>query len=248
MARGPEIPLWKRHVIGAYVWQLKMPLNEVAKKMDVSRQAAGNMLRRAKESCNNSEDLPTLMEALKVKERPGRPQRAPPGSDLALLAKEAVQIYPNLPIDRAVNQYLVEVQESGGIDPHIRPLAPQQVYNLIKPKRHTQPRRRTTGEAAGRGTASVGPDNTSDKDPHPATLARLDATSLASDNRQQPVLEQGATEQGSIPTFEGTNHTSNTPLASDPPRLWTWDGHVPSPWPSTFSALQEDEVSQRGTM
>lgn len=239
MARGPEIPLWKRHVIGAYVWQLKMPLNEVAKKMDVSRQAAGNMLRRAKESCNNSEDLPTLMEALKVKERPGRPQRAPPGSDLALLAKEAVQIYPNLPIDRAVNQYLVEVQESGGIDPHIRPLAPQQVYNLIKPKRHTQPRRRATGEASGRRTASAGQDNTSDKDPLPVTL------DVTTDIRQELALAAG---QGSMSTSESTNHTSNTPLASDPPRLWTWDGHAPAPWPSTFSALQEDELPQRGAM
>lgn len=239
MARGPEIPLWKRHVIGAYVWQLKMPLNEVAKKMDVSRQAAGNMLRRAKESCNNSEDLPTLMEALKVKERPGRPQRAPPGSDLALLAKEAVQIYPNLPIDRAVNQYLVEVQESGGIDPHIRPLAPQQVYNLIKPKRHTQARRRTNGEASGRRTASVGQDNTSDKDPLPATL------DVTTDIRQELALAAG---QGSMSTSESTNHMSNTPLASDPPRLWTWDGHAPAPWPSTFSALHEDETAQRGTM
>ena len=239
MARGPEIPLWKRHVIGAYVWQLKMPLNEVAKKMDVSRQAAGNMLRRAKESCNNSEDLPTLMEALKVKERPGRPQRAPPGSDLALLAKEAVQIYPNLPIDRAVNQYLVEVQESGGIDPHIRPLAPQQVYNLIKPKRHTQPRRRATGEASGRRTASVGQDNTSERDPHPATL------DVTTDSRLQPAL---AAEQGLISTSESTNHTSNTPLASEASRLWTWDGHAPSPWPATFSALQEDELPQRGAM
>lgn len=239
MARGPEIPLWKRHVIGAYVWQLKMPLNEVAKKMDVSRQAAGNMLRRAKESCNNSDDLPTLMEALKVKERPGRPQRAPPGSDLALLAKEAVEIYPNLPIDRAVNQYLVEVQESGGIDPDIRPLAPQQVYNLIKPRRHAQPRRRTNGEAAGRGTASVGQDNTNDRDPHPPTL---DATA---DIRQEFTLAAG---QGSISNPESTNHTSNTPLASAPPRLWTCDGHAPPPWPSTFSALQEDEAAQRGAL
>ena len=239
MARGPEIPLWKRHVIGAYVWQLKMPLNEVAKKMDVSRQAAGNMLRRAKESCNNSEDLATLMEALKVKERPGRPQRAPPGSDLALLAKEAVEIYPNLPIDRAVNQYLVEVQESGGIDPHIRPLAPQQVYNLIKPRRHAQPRRRTTGEAAGRGTVSVGQDNTNDKDPHPPTL------DAAAEIRQELAL---AAEQGSISTSESTNHTSNIPLASATPRLWTWDGHAPPPWQSTFPALQEDEAAQRDVL
>ena len=240
MARGPEIPLWKRHVIGAYVWQLNMPLNEVAKKMDVSRQAAGNMLRRAKESCNHSEDLPTLMEALKVKERPGRPQRAPPGSDLALLAKEAVQIYPKLPIDRAVNQYLREVQESGGIDPDIRPLAPQQVYNLIKPKRQSQPRRRTTGEAAGRGTASVGQDNTSDRDSHPAT-STVDATA------ESTTLLQLAGQEA-ILTSESTNHISNTPLASDPPRLWTWDGHAPCPWSSTFSASQEDEVTQRGTM
>ncbi|KAM0710096.1 hypothetical protein Q7P35_002458 [Cladosporium inversicolor] len=242
MARGPEIPLWKRHVIGAYVWQLKLPLNEVAKKMDVSRQAAGNMLRRAKESCNHSEDLPTLMEALKVKERPGRPQRAPPGSDLALLAKEAVEIYPNLPIDRAVNIYLREVQESGGIDPHIRPLAAQQVYNLIKPKRHAQPRRRTNGEASGRGTAAVGQDNTSDKDPHPATF------DVTTDSGPSPAL---AVEQGSISTFESTNHTSNTSLASDPLRLWTRDGraaHALPPWSSTFSALQEDEAAQRGIM
>jgi hypothetical protein len=237
MARGPEIPLWKRHVIGAYVWQLKMPLNEVAKKMDVSRQAAGNMLRRAKESCNNSEDLATLMDALKVKERPGRPQRAPPGSDLALLAKEAVQIYPNIPIDRAVNQYLREVQESGGIDPHIRPLAPQQVYNLIKPRKHSQLRRRTTGEAAGRGTASVDQDTTlSDKDPHPAMLDATDRT------RPQPTVE------GEMPTGESTNHTPAASLASAPSRLWTWDGHAPCPWSSTFQTLQEDEIAQRGAI
>jgi hypothetical protein len=232
MARGPEIPLWKRHVIGAYVWQLKMPLNEVAKKMDVSRQAAGNMLRRAKESCNNSEDLPTLMDALKVKERSGRHQRAPPGSDLALLAKEAVQIYPNIPIDRAVNQYLREVQESGGIDPDIRPLAPQQVYNLIKPRRNPQPCRRTNGEAPGRGTASVDQETLSNKDPQSATL---DAT--AHDRQQLPGHEE-------ILTCESTNHTLNAPSASAPPRLWTWDGHVPSAWSSSLPALQDDEIAQ----
>jgi hypothetical protein len=113
------------------------------------------------------------------------------------------------------------------------------VYNLIKPKRHAQPRRRTTGEAAGRGTASVGQDNTNDKDPHPPTL---DATA---DIRQELAL---AAEQGSISTSESANHTSNIPLASAPPRLWTWDGHAPPPWPSTFSALQEDEAAQRGAL
>ena len=239
MVRGPEIPLWKRHVIGAYVWQLGMPLGEAAKKMDVSRQAAGNMLRRAKESCNNSEDLPTLMEALKVKERPGRPQRAPPGSDLALLAKEAVQIYPNIPIDRAVNQYLTEVQESGGIDPHIRPLAPQQVYNLIKPGRNPQPRRRTKGEAAGRGTASVDQQTLSDKDPHSSEGTPDNATAQ---DRQQ------LAEQVEVLSYEGAKQTSSTPLASAPPGLWTWDGHEPCPWSSALSALQEDDTAQRSAV
>ena len=236
MARGPEIPLWKRHVIGAYVWQLKMPLNEVAKKMDVSRQAAGNMLRRAKESCNHSEDLPTLMDALKVKERPGRPQRAPPGSDLALLAKEAVQIYPNLPIDRAVNQYLREVQESGGIDPDIRPLAAQQVYNLIKPRRNPQPRRRTNGEAAAaRGTASVDQEIVGDEDPHSATL------------NNATVHHQQLAGQAVIPTCESNDDASSTSLVPTVPRMWIGSGHAHDPWSSALSALQEDEIAQEDT-
>lgn len=235
MARGPEIPLWKRHVIGGYAWQLKMPLHEIAAKLGVTRQSIGNMLKRAKEHCNDSDDLDILMDALKVRSRAGRPQRAPPGSDLALLAREAVEVYPNMEISLAVNRYLKEVQGSGGIDPHIRPLAAQQVYNIVKPKKDSPHHNHGRAERTGRGTASSDQPTPGHRDdPHSASL---DATDQ---NRQ------GLVRQGGVINYQSTDQTSSAPLALAPDRTWTWDGHAAFPASSAVNVMQEGEIASRG--
>jgi hypothetical protein len=87
MGRGLEIPLWKRHAVGAYIWQLRMPQHEVAAKLNLTRQSIGLMLQRAKEHTGYSDDLPTLMDAIagKLKEdapvavrvKQGRPRKNP---------------------------------------------------------------------------------------------------------------------------------------------------------------------------
>jgi hypothetical protein len=96
MGRGLEIPLWKRHAVGAYIWQLRMPRHEVAAKLNLTRQSIGLMLQRAKEHTGYSDDLPTLMDAIAgklkadapmvVRVKQGRPRKNPlplplPGSE-----------------------------------------------------------------------------------------------------------------------------------------------------------------------
>lgn len=99
MPRGPEVPLWKRHVAGAYIWQLGMSQHQVAARLNISRSTLGSMLLRAKADTHGSEDLATLMRALEVKPRSGRPEKAPPGPDLSHLAREAVQDRASQPPD-----------------------------------------------------------------------------------------------------------------------------------------------------
>lgn len=89
MPWGPEVPLWKRHVAGEYIWQLGMSQHQVAARLNISRSTLGSMLLRAKADTHGSEDLATLMRALEVKPRSGRPEKAPPGSDLSHLARES---------------------------------------------------------------------------------------------------------------------------------------------------------------
>lgn len=86
MPRSLEIPQWKRHVIGAYTWQLGMPQHEVAQKLNVTWQSIYSMITRAKKQTNNSEDLHVLTKAIEVKPRPGRARIASTsGSDRSLL-------------------------------------------------------------------------------------------------------------------------------------------------------------------
>jgi hypothetical protein len=87
------------------------------------------MIKRAKVETNNSDDLPTLMQAISgkhetnpgrpagVKPKQGRPRKQPlevPGTGAALAAEEAVQGEFDCRISEAVNHHFSDGQESGG--------------------------------------------------------------------------------------------------------------------------------------
>lgn len=78
MPRGPEAPLWKRHLALAYTQDLKMESEEVCRRLDVTRSWLEKFIMRTKEYANNSTKLEDLMACAAPKARSGRPKTAPP--------------------------------------------------------------------------------------------------------------------------------------------------------------------------
>jgi hypothetical protein len=111
-----------------------MPQHEVAKRLNLTRQTIGLMTKKAKEHTGQSDDLPTLMDAIAgqlrkaytpvaVKPKRGRPRKNPlPGSEASLPAEKAVKEDYDHRISDAVNhQISSHGQESGGGDDGIDP-------------------------------------------------------------------------------------------------------------------------------
>lgn len=81
MPRGPEAPLWKRHLALAYTQDLKMESEEVCRRLEVTRSWLEKFIMRTKEYANNSTKLEDLMACAAPKARSGRPKTAPPKPD-----------------------------------------------------------------------------------------------------------------------------------------------------------------------
>lgn len=137
MARGPEIPLWKRHIIIAYHVQMGMSNSQIARQLNLSPKAVTTTITRAKSRCQTG-NLDDLIEAVAVLPRPGRPQRAPPGSEASLAVREGVQHYHNHPMDLAANHFINQRQALGELDPNIQYLYKPQVYHCLQDPQHSQ--------------------------------------------------------------------------------------------------------------
>lgn len=80
MPRGPEIALWKRHVVIFNVVHVGMKQSEVAKQLNISPKAVEWLVKRSKARCPENADLDALMKAVVVQPRAGRPKRERPES------------------------------------------------------------------------------------------------------------------------------------------------------------------------
>lgn len=81
MVRGPEIPLWKRHlIIGLYLIKKERYI-EIGKDLDLPPNTVEHIIRRAKARCAEDPDIGDLMRAVAVQSRSGRPKRAAPDSN-----------------------------------------------------------------------------------------------------------------------------------------------------------------------
>lgn len=102
MVRGPEVPLWKRHVIIAYHELDGRGQSEIARALNLGKKTVDLIIKRTKSRCQST-NIDDLMQAVTIQPRSGRLKRAAPGSDLSLAVRQAVQDYENQLIEEAAN-------------------------------------------------------------------------------------------------------------------------------------------------
>jgi hypothetical protein len=107
MGRGPETPLWKRHCVIAYAFDLAMPQTEIARRLDLKRSTVNSLLQAARTRSSTS-NLADLQAAVDVQPRSGRPKRAAPGDEVSLTVRRGVQERPFHAMDNAANRHLRE--------------------------------------------------------------------------------------------------------------------------------------------
>lgn len=137
MLRGPEISQWKRHAIILYRFQKNMKHREISEHLNVSEKAIEQLLRRTKRRAR-SLNLDDLQEAVEVQPRAGRNQRADAGGDLSLTVREGVTIYEDHAPEDAANHHIEQRKALGELDPNIRPLGRQTVWNIRNKKDHCE--------------------------------------------------------------------------------------------------------------
>lgn len=135
MTRGPEIPLWKRHSAITYRVQENLSFGQIASRLNISKEALKAFIRRAK-SRARSLSIEDLQEAVAVQPRPGRDKRAEPSEPLSHEVRRGVQMYEEHAPHLAANHHLQQRQILGEIDSNIRPIARQQVHNILHDEEH----------------------------------------------------------------------------------------------------------------
>jgi hypothetical protein len=135
--RGPEITLWKRHAIIVYRFQEGLSYGQISTKLNIDRKAIASLVQRTT-ARSRSLNLDDLQEAVAVQARSGRNKRAEPGDPLSQAVRDGVQRYDHYAPDRAANHHIYRRQVLGELDPNIRPLGNQQVYNILHQKEHCE--------------------------------------------------------------------------------------------------------------
>jgi hypothetical protein len=93
MGKGPETPLWKRHCVITYAFDLAILQTEIVRRLDLKRSTVNSLLQAARTRSSTS-NLADLQAAVDVQPRSGRPKRAAPGDEVSLTVRRGVQERP----------------------------------------------------------------------------------------------------------------------------------------------------------
>lgn len=135
--RGPEITLWRRYAIIVYRFQEGLSYGQISTKLNIDRKAIASLVQRTI-ARSRSLNLDDLQEAVAVQARAGRNKRAEPGDPLSRAVRDGVQRYDHYAPERAANHHIHRRQVLGELDPNIRHLGAQQVYNILHQKEHCE--------------------------------------------------------------------------------------------------------------
>jgi IS30 family transposase len=133
--RGPEVPLWKRHSAITYRSQQSMSYHQIGKHLKVKKDTIKRIIQRAKKRAK-SLSIEDLQEAVVVQPRAGRDKRVESGDTVSQAVRDSVQIHEDHALDLAANYHLTKRQALSEIDANIKPLANQQVHNILHSKEH----------------------------------------------------------------------------------------------------------------
>jgi hypothetical protein len=114
-----------------------MSYHQIGKHLNVEKDTIKRIIQTAKKRAK-SLSIEDLQEAVVVQPRAGRDKRAEPGDTVSQTVRDGVQIYEDHAPDLAANYHLTKRQAISEIDANIRPLANQQVHNILHSKEHCE--------------------------------------------------------------------------------------------------------------